>query len=138
MSDTKDSSESPPLRSRGRDRSHAPKQKTQITKAQETSQAAASQGAASQAAASQLAASQGAASQGAASQAAASQATPSLASPSTQPSQGSAPTQSTEKSHKTFKLKRGALKVIGYTKDDPMTIKMKVTLPSGEDKLVCK
>ena len=123
MSDTKDSSESPPLRSRGRDRSHAPKQKTQITKAQETSQAAASQGAASQAAASQ---------------ATPSQSTASLASPSTQPSQGSAPTQSTEKSHKTFKLKRGALKVIGYTKDDPMTIKMKVTLPSGEDKLVCK
>ena len=112
MADSDDSPDSPPPRSRGRERPHAPKQKTQTTVTTQ-SQATASQPTASQPTASQAAA-------------------------STQSSQGTAPTQSSQKSHRTFALKRGALKVIGYTKDDPMTIKMKVTLPSGEEKLVCK
>ena len=122
MADSDDSPDSPPPRSRGRERPHAPKQKTQTTVTTQ-SQATASQPTASQPTASQPTASQPTASQAAA---------------STQSSQGTAPTQSSQKSHRTFALKRGALKVIGYTKDDPMTIKMKVTLPSGEEKLVCK
>jgi hypothetical protein len=114
---TDDSPDSPPPRSRGRTKPHAPKQKTQTTV---TTQ------------------SQVTASQPTSSQAAASLTTAPLASASTQSSEGTAPTQSSQKSHRTFALKRGALKVIGYTKDDPMSIKMKVTLPSGEEKLVCK
>ena len=55
----------------------------------------------------------------------------------------SQPTQGTQKSLSgsqklPLRLKHGSLEVIGYTKDDPMCIKLKVTLRSGEVKAVCK
>ena len=55
----------------------------------------------------------------------------------------SQPTQGTQKSlpgsqKLPLRLKYGSLEVIGYTKDDPMCIKLKVTLRSGEVKAVRK
>ena len=43
-----------------------------------------------------------------------------------------------EKPPEVLRLKRGSLEVVGYTNDEPMCIKLKVTLPSGEVKSVCK
>ena len=46
--------------------------------------------------------------------------------------------RSQKKEKQPYKLKRGQLEVIGYTQDSPMCIKIKVTLPSGQIKSVCK
>ena len=48
------------------------------------------------------------------------------------------PTQATQKPPRVYKLKRGNLEVIGRSDDTPMVIKMKCTLPSGQEKLICK
>ena len=45
---------------------------------------------------------------------------------------------SQKKEKQPYKLKRGQLEVVGYTQDSPMCIKLKVTLPSGQVKSVCK
>ena len=37
-----------------------------------------------------------------------------------------------------LELKRGKLEVVGYSRDDPMIIKLKVTLATGAEKAVCK
>ena len=37
-----------------------------------------------------------------------------------------------------LELKRGKLEVVGYSRDDPMIIKLKVTLATGVEKAVCK
>ena len=55
-----------------------------------------------------------------------------------QPAPAPGPSQATQKLPKQFKLKRGELEVIGRSDDTPMVIKMKCTLPSGQEKLVCK
>ena len=65
---------------------------------------------------------------------------PSLPVSSTAPTSttsSSAPTQ-TKKQQKTFKLKYGKLEVVGYTREDPMVIKIRVTLKTGDVKMACK
>ena len=63
---------------------------------------------------------------------------PSLPQSSTVPTQSTAPPTQTKKQHKTFKLKYGKLEVVGYTREDPMVIKIRVTLKSGDVKMACK
>ena len=46
--------------------------------------------------------------------------------------------QKKKKEVKMLKLRHGSLEVIGYTQEDPMTIKMKCTLRTGAEKIVGK
>ena len=44
--------------------------------------------------------------------------------------------QKKKKEVKLLKLRHGSLEVIGYTEEDPMTIKLKCTLRTGVEKIV--
>ena len=46
--------------------------------------------------------------------------------------------QATQKQPKELQLKRGKLEVVGRSQDIPMIIRLKCTLPSGQEKLVSK
>ena len=46
--------------------------------------------------------------------------------------------QATQKQPKELKLKKGKLEVVGRSQDIPMIIRLKCTLPSGQEKLVSK
>ena len=46
--------------------------------------------------------------------------------------------QNSQKGPKIWKLKHGHLEVIGYTTDTPMTIRMKVKLRNGVERVIGK